>query len=69
MRGEHRDEPLREDTMTATASPTMNADQAAWFRDTFDRFLLKFPLYFAYWGKYAQLEFNIAGPESAEMVR
>lgn len=38
-------------------------------RDSYDRFLLKFPLLFGYWKKYADLEFNISGPESAEMVR
>ncbi|KAL7942214.1 hypothetical protein V8C42DRAFT_332872 [Trichoderma barbatum] len=37
-------------------------------RDAYDRLLLKFPLFFGYWKKYADLEFNIAGPESAEMV-
>jgi pre-mRNA-processing factor 39 len=41
----------------------------ATLRDTYDRFLLKFPLLFGYWKKYADLEFNISGPESAEMVR
>ncbi|RSL63489.1 hypothetical protein CEP53_004412 [Fusarium sp. AF-6] len=40
----------------------------ATFRDAYDRFLLKFPLLFGYWKKYADMEFNIAGPESAEMV-
>ncbi|KAK0617880.1 hypothetical protein B0T17DRAFT_314168 [Bombardia bombarda] len=40
----------------------------ATLRDTYDRFLLKFPLLFGYWKKYADLEFNIQGPESAEMV-
>ncbi|CCF32940.1 pre-mRNA-processing factor 39 [Colletotrichum higginsianum] len=40
----------------------------ATLRDAYDRFLLKFPLLFGYWKKYADLEFNIAGPESAEMV-
>ncbi len=40
----------------------------ATFRDSYDRFLLKFPLLFGYWKKYADMEFNIAGPESAEMV-
>lgn len=40
----------------------------ATFRDAYDRFLLKFPLLFGYWKKYADLEFNIAGPESAQMV-
>lgn len=29
---------------------------------------MKFPLLFGYWKKYADMEFNIAGPESAEMV-
>jgi len=37
-------------------------------RESYDRFLLKFPLLFGYWKKYAELEFNISGPESAEMV-
>ncbi|KAI1840649.1 hypothetical protein JX266_013156 [Neoarthrinium moseri] len=37
-------------------------------RDVYDRFLLKFPLMFGYWKKYADLEFNISGPESAEMI-
>ncbi|QUC18720.1 uncharacterized protein UV8b_02961 [Ustilaginoidea virens] len=40
----------------------------ATFRDAYDRFLHKFPLLFGYWKKYADMEFNIAGPESAEMV-
>ena len=40
----------------------------ATLRDSYDRFLLKFPLLFGYWKKYADLEFNISGPESAEMV-
>ncbi|KAK4136434.1 hypothetical protein BT67DRAFT_439427 [Trichocladium antarcticum] len=40
----------------------------ATLRDAFDRFLLKFPLLFGYWKKYADLEFNISGPESAEMI-
>jgi pre-mRNA-processing factor 39 len=38
-------------------------------RDVYDRFLLKFPLLFGYWKKYADLEFSIAGTEAAEMVR
>ncbi|KAL2757116.1 hypothetical protein ACRALDRAFT_1062720 [Sodiomyces alcalophilus JCM 7366] len=37
-------------------------------RDAYDRFLLKFPLLFGYWKKYADLEFNISGPESAELI-
>ncbi|KAK5014474.1 pre-mRNA splicing factor [Cryomyces antarcticus] len=38
-------------------------------RDIYDRFLHKFPLFFGYWKKYADLEFSIAGTEAAEMVR
>lgn len=38
-------------------------------RDVFDRFLAKFPLFFGYWKKYADLEFSIAGTEAAELVR
>lgn len=41
----------------------------ATLRDAYDRFLFKFPLLFGYWKKYADLEFNISGPESAEIVR
>ena len=37
-------------------------------RDVYDRFLARFPLFFGYWKKYADLEFSIAGPEAAEMV-
>ncbi|KPI39752.1 Pre-mRNA-processing factor 39 [Cyphellophora attinorum] len=37
-------------------------------RDVYDRFLMKFPLFFGYWKKYADLEFSIAGTEAAEMV-
>lgn len=37
-------------------------------RDVYDRFLAKFPLFFGYWKKYADLEFAIAGTEAAEMV-
>ena len=37
-------------------------------RDTYDRFLAKFPLLFGYWKKYADLEFSIAGTEAAELV-
>lgn len=38
-------------------------------RDIYDRFLAKFPLFFGYWKKYADLEFTIAGTEAAEMVQ
>ncbi|TAQ88412.1 hypothetical protein B7494_g3277 [Chlorociboria aeruginascens] len=37
-------------------------------RDSYDRFLAKFPPLFGYWKKYADLEFSIAGTEAAEMV-
>lgn len=37
-------------------------------RGVFDRFLAKFPLFFGYWKKYADLEFSIAGTEAAELV-
>jgi pre-mRNA-processing factor 39 len=37
-------------------------------RQIFDTFLSKFPLFFGYWKKYADLEFSIAGTEAAEMV-
>lgn len=37
-------------------------------RDIYDRFLAKFPLFFGYWKKYADLEFSIAGTEAADMV-
>lgn len=37
-------------------------------RDIYDRFLAKFPLFFGYWKKYADLEFAIAGTEAAELV-
>ncbi|KAF2429908.1 pre-mRNA-processing factor 39 [Tothia fuscella] len=38
------------------------------FREIYDRFLAKFPLFFVYWKRYADLEFHIAGTEAAEMV-
>jgi pre-mRNA-processing factor 39 len=38
------------------------------FRDVYDRFLDKFPLFFGYWHKYAELEFAIGGTEAADMV-
>ena len=37
-------------------------------RDVYDRFLAKFPLFFGYWKKYADIEFSIAGTEAAELV-
>jgi pre-mRNA-processing factor 39 len=46
-----------------------NPQAIASTRDIYDRFLAKFPLLFGYWKKYADLEFSIAGTESAELVR
>jgi pre-mRNA-processing factor 39 len=37
-------------------------------RNVYDCFLGKFPLFFGYWKKYADLEFSIGGTETAEMV-
>ncbi|KAF2456624.1 pre-mRNA-processing factor 39 [Lineolata rhizophorae] len=37
-------------------------------REIYDAFLAKFPLFYGYWKKYADLEFSIAGTEAAEMV-
>src|ERR1700761_1163285 len=37
-------------------------------REVYDKFLARFPLFFGYWKKYADLEFSIAGTEAAEMV-
>ncbi|KAK3677723.1 hypothetical protein LTR78_002573 [Recurvomyces mirabilis] len=37
-------------------------------RDVYDRFLTRFPLFFGYWKKYADMEFGIAGTEAAEMI-
>ena len=37
-------------------------------RNAFNHFLAKFPLFFGYWKKYADLEFAIGGTETAEMV-
>ncbi|KAJ8607626.1 hypothetical protein MRB53_040145 [Persea americana] len=37
-------------------------------RATYDRFLAKFPLFYAFWKRYADLEFTIAGTEAAESI-
>jgi pre-mRNA-processing factor 39 len=37
-------------------------------RNVYDCFLTKFPLFFGYWKKYADLEFSVGGTETAEMV-
>ncbi|ORX96077.1 pre-mRNA-processing factor 39 [Clohesyomyces aquaticus] len=43
-------------------------DAIAVMRGAFDCFLDKYPLFFGYWKKYADLEFSIGGTETAEMV-
>ena len=45
-----------------------NPQAIAFTRDSYDKFLAKFPLLFGYWKKYADLEFAIAGTEAAELV-
>lgn len=50
-------------------SRNSSASAIAGTREAYDRFLARFPLLFGYWKKYADLEFAIAGTESAEMVR
>jgi len=45
-----------------------NPQSIAATREIYDRFLAKFPLFFGYWKKYADLEFSIAGTEAAELV-
>jgi pre-mRNA-processing factor 39 len=52
-------------SLTRNSSP--QAISAA--RAIYDCFLAKFPLFFVYWKRYADLEFHIAGTEAAEMVR
>jgi pre-mRNA-processing factor 39 len=51
--------------LTRNSSP----QSIAKMRETYDSFLAKFPLFFGYWKKYADLEFSIAGTEAAELVR
>ena len=49
---------------------TRNASPSAieLVRNVYDCFLSKFPLFFGFWKKYADLEFGIGGPETAEFV-
>ena len=54
--------------MDGTLNRNSSPQAIAAFREAYDGFLIKFPLLFGYWKKYADQEFNIAGPESAEMV-
>jgi hypothetical protein len=37
-------------------------------RKTYDEFLARFPLFYGFWKRYADLEFAIGGTEAAEMV-
>ena len=37
-------------------------------RETYDRFLARYPLFYGFWIKYADIEFSIGGTEAAEMV-
>lgn len=37
-------------------------------RDVYERFLARFPLFFGYWKKFADMEFSISGTERAENV-
>ncbi|KAL2107412.1 hypothetical protein VUR80DRAFT_5270 [Thermomyces stellatus] len=59
---------IRACEMDGTLNRNSSPQAIAAFRDAYDGFLLKFPLLFGYWKKYADQEFNIAGPESAEMI-
>ncbi|KAF1815868.1 pre-mRNA-processing factor 39 [Eremomyces bilateralis CBS 781.70] len=45
-----------------------NPNSITFARLAYDKFLAKFPLYFGFWKKYADMEFSIAGTEAAEMV-
>ncbi|KAF7188085.1 Pre-mRNA-processing factor 39 [Pseudocercospora fuligena] len=55
---------LQEGGLNRNSSPQAIATT----RDAYDRFLARFPLFFGYWKKYADLEFSIGGTEAAEMV-
>jgi len=37
-------------------------------RESYDLFLARYPLFYGFWKRYADLEFAIAGTEAAEMV-
>ncbi|KAB8336965.1 hypothetical protein FH972_021269 [Carpinus fangiana] len=50
--------------LTRNSSPQAIAST----RNIYDEFLHKYPLFFGYWKKYADLEFAIAGTEAAELV-
>lgn len=72
---ENEDEFDRWEALVARASEleggvTRNSSPSAieLVRNVYDCFLQKFPLFFGYWKKYADLEFAIGGTETAEMV-
>ncbi|KAK3715741.1 hypothetical protein LTR37_006966 [Vermiconidia calcicola] len=49
-------------------SRNSSAGAISYTRAIYDQFLARFPLFFGYWKKYADLEFSIGGSEAAEMV-
>ncbi|KAK0263451.1 hypothetical protein B0A54_00809 [Friedmanniomyces endolithicus] len=55
---------LQEGGLNRNSSPQAIAST----REVYDRFLARFPLFFGYWKKYADLEFAIAGTEAADLV-
>ncbi|KAL5594527.1 hypothetical protein BROUX41_001453 [Berkeleyomyces rouxiae] len=59
---------VRAAEMEGSLNRNSSPQAIASFRSAYDAFLHKFPLFFGYWKKYADQEFNIAGPEAAEMV-
>ncbi|KAI8935881.1 hypothetical protein NX059_007396 [Plenodomus lindquistii] len=72
---ENEDDFERWETLVTRASEleggvTRNSSPSAieLVRNVYDCFLTKFPLFFGYWKKYADLEFSIGGTETAEMV-
>jgi len=48
--------------------PQLSPSSIELLRNVYDCFLAKFPLFYGYWKKYADLEFAIGGTETAEMV-
>ncbi|KAL2889749.1 Pre-mRNA-processing factor 39 [Ceratocystis lukuohia] len=58
---------VRAAEMEGTLNRNSSPQAISSFRSAYDAFLHKFPLFFGYWKKYADQEFNIAGPEAAEM--
>lgn len=50
--------------LTRNSSPQSIAST----RGIYDKLLAKYPLFYGYWKKYAELEFAVAGTEAAELV-